>query len=211
MAAHDYNDYTYLWPPRPEAKVPRDMLTMYERRGWWAQKKKNGTNNIVFTNGKQVIFKNRHGPTETGDHKQWKPLPEHIEYFKSRAKNGKWQVFCTELLHHKTTHIKHHVYIFDMIVKDGEHLVGKTFAERNELMKEGQTGEQLDDRLQVSEYISIATPYKEGFVEIFDTLADEDEGVVLKNPKAELQPCYKENNNTKWQVKSRKKHKNYSY
>lgn len=211
MAQHEYNDYSYLWPPRPEVKSPRDMLPFYEQRGWWAQKKKNGTNNIVFTNGDQVIFKNRHGPGVDGDHKQWKPLPEHIEYFKSRAKNGKWHVFCSELLHHKTTHLKNHVYLFDVIVVDGVHLVGKTFAERQKLLMEGQVGEQLDDCLKVSEYISIAKNYTEGFVEIFDTLRNEDEGVVIKDPKAKLAPCYKQMNNTSWQVKSRKKHKNYSY
>jgi hypothetical protein len=37
------------------------------------------------------------------------------------------------------------------------------------------------------------------------------EGVVLKNPDALLEPCYKETANSKWGVKTRYATKNYSH
>ncbi len=204
----NYDAYTYLFPPRPEVKVPRGMLTYYEKLGWWAQKKKNGTNTPVFTNGTQVIFKTRHLDE---DHKMWSPKPEHIDYFRQLAKNGKWHMFCCELLHNKTQHIKDHLYIFDIIVKDGVQLVGTSLAQRQNTLMEGVVGDDMDDRIEVSPYISVAKCYKTGFVELFDHLAKEDEGLVIKDPNAKLKPCFREGGNGLWQVKSRIPTPNYSY
>jgi hypothetical protein len=40
---------------------------------------------------------------------------------------------------------------------------------------------------------------------------DEDEGLVLKNPKALLNVCHKISANAAWQVKCRKGHKNFGF
>ena len=57
----DYTEYSYLYPPRPDAKVPQGMLGFYEKRGWIAQVKKNGTCTVIFAHKDKVIFKTRHG------------------------------------------------------------------------------------------------------------------------------------------------------
>jgi len=36
----DFSEFKYLWPPRPEAKIPQAMLGHFERLGWVAQTKK---------------------------------------------------------------------------------------------------------------------------------------------------------------------------
>jgi len=202
-----YNSYRYLWPPRPETKVPRGALTFYEGRKWVAQKKKNGTCTVIFTNGEQVIFKTRHDD----DHKMWQPQLEHIEFFRQNGgENDTWNVYVGELLHNKTQHIKNHLYLFDQVVHDGEQLVNMTFGQRHQLLRR-LGGEFNDDCYMISPIVSIAHCFTTGFVKLFDTLKAEDEGIVLKDPNALLKPCYKGDSNAGWQVKSRLPHKNYSY
>ena len=93
----DYSEYMYLYPPRPEEALPRAMLSNFEKRGWYAQVKKNGTNTVIFSKGDQVIFKTRH----QDDHKAWSPNAEHIKFFRGRED---WTVYTAELLHSKTLH-----------------------------------------------------------------------------------------------------------
>jgi hypothetical protein len=119
-----YTEYEYLWPPRPEKKVPPTTFGFYQKRGYWAQVKKNGTCTVIFARGKEVIFKTRHND----DHKAWSPQPEHVKFFQSDSDT--WNVYVAELLHSKTPHIKNHLYIFDIIVRDGEQLTGMSFADR---------------------------------------------------------------------------------
>jgi hypothetical protein len=97
-----YSDYAYLYPPRPEKKIPREMLDFYENRGFFAQVKKNGTCCVIFAKGDEVIFKTRHAD----DHKAWTPLPEHIAFFQGKPS---WHVYAAELIHSKTPHIKNQV------------------------------------------------------------------------------------------------------
>lgn len=203
-----YNHYMYLWPPRPEEAVSRDLIPMYERRHWIAQKKKNGTNTPIFTNGQQVIFKTRHNE----DHKLWSAKQRHIEFFRQQP-NNKWNVYCGELLHHKTPHIKDQLYLFDIIVCDGIHLIGMPFADRyNILLNKWKVVDEHSDTLVVSSCVSIAKCFSRSLLDIYDhQLNKEDEGLVLKNPKAGLSSCLQNKKNGGWQVKCRIIHKNYGF
>jgi ATP-dependent DNA ligase len=202
-----YNNYAYLYPPRPEANLPPAMLAQYDKRGWWWQAKMNGTCCVIFTNGKEVIFKSRHND----DHKQWQPLPHHISFFKHKANPG-WDVFVGELLHNKTKKIKNKLYLFDVIAHQGEQLIGKTFKQRQTLLEELIPGEVKESEYwyTYNDYIVRARNFA-GMPEV--ALKDEDEaveGVVMKNPHARLEFCRK-GANTGWQIKSRKAHKNYDW
>lgn len=203
----NYDQYAYLYPPRPETKIPREMLKFYEKRGYWAQVKKNGTCTVVFAKGDEVIFKTRHND----DHKQWSPLPEHVKFFQG---SSDWNVFVAELVHSKTPHVKNQLYIFDQIVDGGVQLVGTSFEERQLLLQSRWTGTDEGDQTRITQYVSVANnfvPGKVGFVKLFDELKPEDEGLVLKNPKGILKPCFNETSNGGWQVKCRLPHKNYSF
>jgi len=213
----DFNDYSYLWPPRPDNKIAQGMLNFYEKQGFWAQAKRNGTCTVIFAKGKQVIFKTRHND----GHKKWSPTPEHVQFFRGHSD---WNVYVAELLHSKTPHIKNQLFIFDKIVADGKQLVGTTLAERQELLT-NEWEPILDEPLQtrVHDNVSIAKNFKGDFVTLFNQMAAEkkvkdelgenyeNEGLVLKNPKAVLSPCFKQDSNNKWQVKCRLPHKNYSF
>ena len=147
-----YDEYSYLWPPRPSNAIPYDMLKFYELRKYWAQVKKNGTCTVIFARGNEVIFKTRHNDD---DHKMWSPTPEHIRFFQG---GDKWNVYCAELLHSKTPHVKNQLYIFDKIVDEGVHLVGTKFEER-QLILQSQWVDDLEKehhQTRVHDYISVA-------------------------------------------------------
>ena len=50
-----------------------------------------------------------------------------------------------------------------------------------------------------------------GFVDYFNSLSGDDEGIVLKDPMGILRDCSKAAANGYWQVKCRRQTKNYSY
>jgi hypothetical protein len=216
-ACLDYTEYSYLYPPRPETKVTQDQLAFYQRRGWVAQVKKNGTCTVVFVKGDTVIFKQRH-QDESGlglDHRQWAPLKMHTDFFKSiKSAKDSWNVYVGELLHSKTPSIKNHLYIFDQIVHSGKHLNGTTLLERHAILHDElmtPSAVEEDDLYRLGVGFSIARNLTKDFGKVFERLKPEDEGVVLKNPKAKLDPCFHPLSNNGWQVKSRKLHKNYGF
>jgi len=202
-----YTQYGYMWPPRPEDAIPTSMLGFYEKQGWVGQIKKNGTCTVVFAE-KDVTFKTRHND----DHKAWAPKADHIEFFKTVA-DGQWCVFEAELLHSKGGGIKDTFYIFDILVWQGENLVGTTFAERQALLFE-IFPDRIDggDHWKLTDRIWLAKPILKDFLQVWtDLSAHEDEGIVLKNPNAKLKLCNKQNANKGWQIKCRRPHKNYAF
>jgi hypothetical protein len=206
-----YGDYRYLWPPRPEKAVPPALIGFYERRGWAAQVKKNGTCTEIFSCGANVIFKTRHND----DHKAWEPLPQHVAFFAGREK---WNVYVAELLHSKGPRLKNHLYLFDILVSDGMELIGETFTARQEILRQRFPSPKVDisgsragvgARL-ITDHISHAD-LVESPSKLWETLGDLDEGLVFKDPKSKLLPCTAERSNGAWQVKVRRPHSNYSF
>lgn len=208
----DHLEYKYIYPARPELKVTAAMLQFYENKNWWCQTKKNGTNNVVHANGSDMHFKTRHGTIDAGDHRQWAPNPEIKKFFREASKNG-WNVFSTELLHNKTTHIKDEIYIFDAYVLDGVSLVGKTFAERQEMLHDRFSGVDEGDQIRIHQHVTLAKCFDDDFKDRYLSLTQcqENEGIVLKNPEAVLKPLYRPDSNRSWSVKCRVPTKNYSF
>lgn len=200
-----FDEYSYLWPPRPETKIAVPMLGFYENRGFWAQKKKNGTCTVIFARKNEIIFKTRHND----DHKLWTPEGDHNFFFAGRAK---WNVYIAELLHSKVSGgPRNELYIFDQVVKDGIQLIDSSFADRQQLLHDEFSGTDEGDQVRIAPRITLAKCFNEGFAEMFQNLKKEDEGLVLKDPDAKLRPCFKQDSNAAWQVKCRVPHKNYSF
>ncbi len=207
----NYTEAKFLYPPRPVRSVLPAMLGFYEKKGYWAQIKKNGTCSILGVGPRGEIYtQNRHGE----DHRLWKPSKESLKPFKSLA-NGKWHVFVIEVMDAKTPNIKDTIYVHDIIVHNGVILEGSTFAERQELLQkifsnrtEGGFGYE-----KVTDKVWLAILIKSGFQSIFNSIEDPkvDEGLVLKDPNGKLEPMWREGSNSRWQVKCRKPHENYGY
>ena len=201
-----YDAYRYLWPPRPETKIPPALIGFYEKRGWWGQVKKNGTCTVIFSHGDDVVFKTRHDD----DHKAWAPQPEHAIFFNGREQ---WNVYVAELLHSKTANVKNHLYLFDILVSDGEDLSGTSFADRQAILLgryPGNGGAGLG-ATRVTRQVSRATCYTRDFERVWSELAAEDEGIVFKDPASKLAPCVTQTANAMWQVKCRRPATNYSF
>jgi len=185
----------FYFPPRPEVKIPADALPSYEKLGWIAQLKKNGTCQVINIDADgNVEFKTRHNEAN----KQWTPTREIIEFFAKFPSS----VFIAELLHNKTKTVKDKMYVFDVVKFAGKELQGSTLADRLRLLF----------NIEASEQVLISEVIFENFRDVFNNLSsEEDEGLVLKNPDAKLQSCVKNGLNAGWQVKCRKTTKNYGF
>lgn len=206
-----YENQAYLWPPRPDQAIPPTLLSYYENRGYVAQIKKNGTCSVIFVSpDKKVTAMSRHND----QHKAWQPTPAVMKRFADLPGKG-WYVFVAELLHNKVPGIKNVNYIHDILVRDGEYLVGSTQAERQQILRDlfvKGDEERTYSHFILDEHTWLTIQYKAGFKKLFERLtADEDEGVVLKDPNAKLQICSRQNSNNGGMVKCRKPHKNFSW
>ncbi len=112
------------------------------------------------------------------------------------------------------------IIVWDILVHDGRHLVGTTYASRYDLLKnlcgnprryETVTGEKIAFR--VSGPLWLAPVFTGHFVERFKQAAPHDflEGLMLKNPNGRLERAYREVNNTRWQIKFRKPATTYRF
>lgn len=208
-----YDDYSYLWPPRPDQAVLPTMLPALERQGYAAQIKKNGTCSVIaVTPDKGIIAKNRHKE----DHKLWSPDLNKMSAFRALPGKG-WYVFVAELIHSKVPGLRDINYIHDVLVFDGEYLVGMTQAERHAKLVALFNAEKFPQTYShwvIDEYTWVARQFTKGddFKAIYDNLdKPEDEGIVLKLPTKRLGICAKEKSNNAGMLKSRKAHKNYSF
>lgn len=215
----EYKTFTYLWPTRPEKAIPNSFLNVYEKRGWVAQYKKNGTCNVLFVSPeKEVTGMTRH----EDEHKRWAPTAKSSAPFKKLPGDG-WYVILTEVLHSKVPGTLDTHYIFDILVADGEYLLEQTFEERMELLEElflkGNNEEEYSHYV-ISPNVFLAKTIHSDFNTIWKQVnevaknkdgAPMDEGLVLKNPKAKLKMPTRKNANNSWMVKCRVAHKNYTF
>ncbi len=186
-------------------------MSFYERRGWIAEIKKNGTCTVIFSRGDQIIFKTRHND----DHKAWSPQPSHLATFAGR---DKWNVYVGELLHNKGPSVKDHLYLFDILVSDGQELIGATLAERQAILRDRFPSPKADiagsraglGARMISQDVSQAAPIANP-IAAWAKLGPLDEGFVLKNPASRLSACIVPTSNGSWQTKVRRPHQNYSF
>jgi hypothetical protein len=193
-----YNSFSYITPPRAEVKIPRSLLPSYEEKGWIGQIKKNGINSVIFVPPDRKPFAyNRHGEV----HKQWTFTAASVAPFAALPGTG-WYVFNAELLHSKVSGgPKDTNYVHDVLVADGRYLLGKSYAERYEMVR-GLFSP--GPNLLVAGYASAE------FGALFDSLsAGEDEGLVLKNPAGKLGT--RDGSGAGWMVKCRRIHKNFGF
>jgi hypothetical protein len=209
-----YESYRYVFPPRPKNAIMPKELINYEGGGMAAQLKLNGSNATVYTNGEKVVVMNRHGARLTGFQI---PDQEILSLYKG---TGGWTALNGEYMNKSKRDetgqaFNHKFVIFDILVSDGEYLVGKTLQQRIELLDSMYGKEECDKEylFGISESVFRVRSYDFGFSALFDRLSRIDmiEGVVLKRLNSRLETSGSEQNNMKWQVKARKSTLNYKY
>ena len=213
-----YTEAAFLYPPRPENAILRMSLPMYDKMNWVGQVKKNGTGNVIAVSPEKGVSTRLHCWTRhNAEHKLWTPTAASTEAFRSLPGKG-WYVFVAELLHTKVSGIKDVNYINDILVADGEHLVGMTFKARQDIIyslfnlskaKEAYSHYVVNPNTWVAKnFQGLGTNFRD----IFDGLDQpEDEGLVIKNPNAGLALGSKASSNSSWMVKIRRPTKNYGF
>lgn len=204
-----YNSFKFFKPPRPEIKIPKGMLGHYGDGNWVAQAKLNGTYNIIgVAPDKSLHCLKRDGTA----HRNWKPSEATRKAFERLPGDG-WYVFCAELMNDKTPHIKNVNYIHDVIVANGQMLVGTKYIGRHLLLRDLLTSYHhnqhyriVDDHTWIANlFFADAKPFITVYEDI--TTQPEIEGLVLKNINQELSLA----DMTLGMVKCRKPHKNYGF
>lgn len=209
-----YNKFRYIFPPRPKNAIPVDELDFWDNNTLLSQPKLNGSNSLIFTNGEKVIVMNRHNQILTN-------VRVTTDEIKSIYKgNGEWMVLNAEYMNKSQNDetgrpFNHKFVIFDILVLEGNYLVGTTFEQRVAILNDlyGQVDCEKEHLYGISENIYRVKSYNGGFLDLYNDLIKIDmyEGLVMKRKNAKLELGTNEMNNVRSQLKCRKPTKNYAY
>ena len=209
-----YLKYRYVFPPRPKNAIPNSELFSYDNGSMTAQPKLNGSNATFYTNGVEVFVMNRHGDRLTRVEIKREEI---LSLYKG---TGGWSVFNGEYMNkskydENKNLFNHKFVIFDILINDGDYLIGKTVEQRVDLLDQmfGQNDSEKDYLYSVSENIYRVKSYENNFNMIYDKFVQVDmlEGLVLKRKNARLEASGSELNNTKMAIKCRKPTLNYKF
>lgn len=208
-----FESFHYIYPPRPKNSVPTSELDFWDDRSMIAQAKMNGSNAVLFMNGKDVYVYNRHNQRLTNFDLSKEEL--------LRLYSGSgWMVINGEYLNKSKKDetgetFNHKLIIFDILVHNSNYLLGSTFQERVILLDSlyGKNDSSKSYLYSISENVYRVKSFETGFKEAFDTLTKIDmvEGFVMKRKNGKLEIGNTENNNSKSQLKFRKPTRNYKY
>lgn len=204
--------FSYIFPPRPEHKISSASLDQYDTGEYNAEPKLNGSNLSLYLDGKSFEQRNRH----QGDISNFKMNGSEIvklhrgkgdmlvvgEYMNKSQKDINGKVFNNKFV------------IFDIIVYNGEHLVGLTYEERRAILKDIFGTKSYDDYLyQISENVFMTKSFEGNFTELYNKIVKIDmlEGWVLKRKTGKLERGTREKNNVGWMLKCRKQTLNYQF
>jgi ATP-dependent DNA ligase len=208
-----YSTYYYIYPPRPCNSVPTTELEFWDNGMMIAQPKLNGSNAVIFMNGKDVYFYNRHNQRMTN------VQLGKDELLKLYSGEG-WMVVNGEYLNKSKNDenglvFNHKLVIFDILVHNGTYLLGTSFQDRVNLLDSlfGKNDCEKSYLYSVTENVYRVKSFTSNFKIIFEELSSIDmiEGLVCKRKSGKLEIGNTENNNTKSQIKFRKPTKNYKF
>jgi len=212
----------YLFPPRPEQTTKNTELDKYDNGLYIGQPKYNGTCANLFMNETETIFMNRHKEViKAGDYSK-------VDFRGLYSGKG-WMVLCGEWLNKNKKGEDGNPFnlkfiLWDILVYNGEYLLGKTMTERLALLEElypcckmvvNEKGMLAYSHLCITKFNNVfkSPTYYNNFSLLYDSLVKTDlyEGIVLKRKDAKLTVGMSEKNNNTWQIKCRKETRNYSF
>jgi ATP-dependent DNA ligase len=225
-----YAKFRYIYPPRPENAVHVDSIGEYDDGEYMGQPKLNGDSMLVFTNGVELVYMNRHNQPFK------KAMPDlsklkllHRQTLREGDDENKWIVLVGEYmgkgkLDELGNNFNGNFVIFDILVHDSVQLVGITFEERERMLDQmyGKDDKVItDDGVRELPFLYVTSvpgvyrvkTFRTGLRSRWDELVKVDmyEGLVLKRARAKLENGVSERNNTSSQVKIRKETKNYKF
>jgi ATP-dependent DNA ligase len=212
-----YGKYSYLYPPRPENAVPASDIPIYEGMGFIAQPKLDGSSCLVFTNGEETTVMSRHASPFA---KEPRLLLDGTFRALHRGRAGEWTVLVGELMNKSKTDERGRPFsdryvVHDVLVVDGTHLVGTTFAERVALLDEmyGTEGSDQSELYSTGHRgVYRVKSHREAIPELFERLIGKAamyEGIVMKGANTRLENGIRRTNTRGGQVKVRREGKNF--
>lgn len=206
-----YENFRYMFPPRPEYIISTDQLDKYEGTHV-AQPKLNGSCCEIFIKNDELRYFGRHQNENLSNFKL--KLPE-LKVL--NCGNDNWNVFVGEYMNKNKNGIdgkpwNHKFVIFDILVYNGDYLLGTTMEERISLLDTIFGTESENDYLyKITDDIFRVKTFYTNFLENWNKITEIDmlEGFVLKKSIAKLDRGLAEKNNMLWQCKCRKPTKNY--
>ncbi len=209
-----YRRFSYIYPPRPKNSIHPDDLDYYDNGKLLCQCKLNGSNCVIFTNGKDFFVMNRHKERLTN----FKITKEELsDIYRG---DGEWMIINGEYMNKSQNDengkvFNHKLVIFDILAYNGEYLVNSTFYKRIELLDKlyGKVESEKDYLYSISDNVYRVKSYTNDFKKLFDEFIKIDmiEGLVMKRSNAKLELGLTESNNIKSQLKCRKRSKSYKY
>lgn len=208
-----FDSFHYIFPPRPKNPVPTTELDFWDNGMMIAQPKLNGSNAVIFMDGNNCYFFNRHNQRMTN------VQIDKEELLKLYSGEG-WMVINGEYLNKSKNDenghpFNHKLVIFDILVHNGTYLLGTSFQDRINLLDSlfGKVESDKNYLYSISENIYRVKSFTSNFKSIFNELIKVDmiEGLVCKRKSGKLEIGTTENNNTKSQIKFRKPTKNYKF
>lgn len=223
----------YIFPPRPTEAMPREATEILGEYGWIAQLKYNDSRCLIkYLPGGEIQLWNRHGE-RFRDYTAPEWLLEQLDNLRKELgldKNN-YHLLDGGLLDKKHKAIKDTITIWDILVKDGKHLLGTTYQERyNSIAEAAETPWYWEthklgltwDKTNTSHILLPENwPYQTwiSLWEMIDIINDPFtigkptdtnykisplvEGLVFKNPNGELGMGIREKNNSDWIMRSR--------
>lgn len=208
-----YLNFKYMFPPRPEYMVSPDRLSTYEEK-FFAQPKLNGSCCLVFIKGSEFKYFGRH-------------QNENLSYFKLKINdlevlncgNDNWNVIVGEYMNKSQNGLdgkpwNHKFVIFDILVYNGDYLLGSTFEERVALLDElFGTNEENEYLYKINENVYRVKTFYDNFLERWKKIVSVGmlEGLVMKKKEAKLERGLTEGNNKLNMAKCRKETKLYKF
>lgn len=217
----------YIYPPRAENCIPQNQITTYTELGWITQIKFNDTRLLIkYLPDNTYQLWNRHGMKLS-----YTP-PEHLHHQIQNLKTilnmdpTKTTLLDGGLLDTRHPAIKDTIVIWDILVKDDNHLLGTTYKERHDQITQAATQpyyytppHKKHDPINVGMKITndILTPinYHNNDPILWEIVTTANnpypssspilEGCVIKDLEGILEMGYQAKNNTSWMAKSRVK------
>jgi hypothetical protein len=181
--------------------------------GFIAQPKLNGSCGVLFIGDNKAKLMNRHKAQFARLHKI--PTEELIALQKEKG----WTVLVGEYMNKSQRGVDRKIFnekfvIFDIMVHNGEHMIGSSFAERQLLLDTLYPKKSYDNWIdKISANIFRVKNIDHDIEKAWKKIIEVEmyEGMVFKKPTGKLDIGVREVNNTLWQSKIRKPTKNYAY
>jgi hypothetical protein len=204
-----------LYPPRPKNAVSPNHIYQYEGMGMFAQPKLNGSQGVLYVDKHEMMFMNRHKEIITN-------VKMSHEEFRSLHSGTGQMIICGEYMNKNKKHINsnefnHKYVLFDILMYNGVHLLGKSFEQRQQILDQifpkYTNFDGFISKIDRFDNVYRVKNFDNGFTNLYENLVSIDmyEGLVLKKKRAPLEVGIRQDNNHLAQCKVRKPTKNYSF